>query len=128
MTTQALETQALGDGFAAQRSLFEAAAYLARQLARMCDYADRLQLGSSCMSIAAHAALAARSEREALRNWRECALAERQIRAATARALGGGYIGSASYDLIFDLAAAAARARQDEVLRLRRRLQRLNLI
>jgi hypothetical protein len=123
----ATATRALGDCFAAQRALCSAAAFLSSKLGRSCGDADLLRLGSTCLSVAARAALAAHSEREALRSWRQCALAERQIRCATAHALATGYISNVTYDEIFGLVTVAARARQGEQLRLRRRLQLLDM-
>jgi hypothetical protein len=79
------------------------------------------------MRIAAQDALASRDACRTLQRWRECSLAERQIRLATYRALRIGCIKTGTYDHMFRLASKAARVREDERQRLRRQLQRLEL-
>lgn len=126
--TESFEINALASCFAAHRRLFEAASTLSRRLAGVHDDADLLRLGGSCMRIAAHDALQARDPRQTLRSWRECALAERQVRLATFHALRDGCIEADVYDQIFELARKAARIREDERQRLRRQLLLLAIV
>jgi hypothetical protein len=123
--TRRIEIHIAGQCFAVHRKLFEAASSLARTLGGVYDDADLLSLGANCMRIAALAALAAHEPLDALRSWRECALAERQIRIATYRALRERCIDTDLYDHMFGLAAQASRIREDERQRLRRQLIRL---
>lgn len=126
--TERFEMHALASCFAAHRKLSEAAAVLARRLATTHEDADLLRLGASCMHIAAQAALQSNDSRQTLRSWRECALAERQIRLATFSALRVGCIDNRTYDDIFRLAREAARIREDERQRLRRQLHHLGIV
>jgi hypothetical protein len=126
--TERIETHALGPCYRVHRKLADAAALLSRRLAGVHDDADLLQLGASCMRIAADHALQAMEARQALRSWRECALAERQIRLGTFRLLRDGCIDNAVYDDLFRLATQAARIREDERLRARRQLLRLDIV
>lgn len=126
--TEAFEMHALASCFAAHRKLFEAAAVLSRRLSPTTDEGHLLQLGAGCMRIAAHDALASHDPRSTLRSWRECALAERQIRLATYRALRVGAIDNATYDQLFAMARETARIREHERQRLRRQLLALTLI
>jgi hypothetical protein len=126
--TRRFEEHALATCFAAHRRLFEAAVVLSRQLTGVHPDADLLQLGASCMRIAAHGALQANDPRQTLRSWREAALAERQIRLATFRALRDRCIETAVYDDIFRMATHAARIREDERQRLRRVLHQLSIM
>jgi hypothetical protein len=80
------------------------------------------------MQIGAQQALQARDPRAAMRSWRECYLGERQIRLLTYRALRDGCIDNKTYDVMFRLASRAARIREDERQRLRRKTLYLNLI
>jgi hypothetical protein len=126
--TERLEPRRLGDCFGAHRQLADVASSLARRLMPLHDDADLLMLGANCLRMAAHSALQSSDERQALRSWRECSLAERQIRLATFRALRDGCIDASEYDDLFRLAARVARVREDERQRLRRQLQRLDLL
>lgn len=124
--TERLEAFRLGDLFGLHRQLADAAIALARRI--MHDDVDLLLLGANCLRMSAQTALQTNDERQQLRSWRECTLAERQIRIATFRALRDGCIGNAEYDDLFRLAARAARGRENERQRLRRQLQRLDLV
>jgi hypothetical protein len=126
--TERFEEHALASCFAAHRTLFEAAAVLSRRLSTTTDDGYLMHLGASCMRIAAHCALQSHDSRETLRRWRECMLAERQIRLATYGALRSGGIDNATYDEIFGMARQAARIRENERQRLRRELQRLVIV
>jgi hypothetical protein len=128
MMEPAYFTRPLGDCFGVHRKLYEAAENLARQLYGRHADSDLLQLGATCMRIASHDALQASDPRRAIRSWRECLLAERQIRMATFRALRDGCIRVAEYDQMFMLAMLATRIREDERQRLRRKLQYLDLV
>ncbi len=127
MITQRFEEHALATCFAVHRKLFETAAALSRRLSTT-DDGHLLQLGAGCMRIAAHDALASHDPRSTLRSWRECTLAERQIRLATYRALRARLIDNATYDEIFGMAREAARIREHERQRLRRQLLTLAII
>jgi hypothetical protein len=126
--TERIETHALGPCYRLHRKLADAAAMLSRRLAGVHDDADLLQLGASCMRIAADHALQSTDARHTLRSWRECALAERQIRLGIYRLLREGCIDSGVYDELFQLAAQVARMREDERLRVRRQLLRIDIV
>ncbi len=123
-----LDVHVLARCFAAHRALWETGAKLSRRLSTATDDGYLLHLGASCMRIAAENALASREPRDTLKSWRECALAERQIRLATYGALRSGSIDNATYDEVFVLAREAARIREHERQRLRQRLLRLAVI
>ena len=126
--TERIETHALGPCYRLHRRLADAAAVLSRRLAGLFDDADLLHLGASCMRIAADRALQSQDARETLRSWRECALAERQIRLGTYRALKAGCIENDAYDELFRLAEQSRRIREEERLRVRRQLLRLDIV
>jgi hypothetical protein len=126
--TERFEQHALAACFGAHRRLFEAAATLGRRLGGVHPDADLLHLGASCMKIAAHNALQSNDAWQTARSWHECALAERQIRLATFRALRDRCIETDVYDEIFRMAKQAARIREDERQRLRRQLHRMGIV
>jgi hypothetical protein len=126
--TREIELHHAGSCYLRHRELIEAAATLYRKIATAHVDADLLRMGANCMSIASSAAMQSNDARQTLRNWRECALAERQIRIATYRALRDGCINKHRYDLMFDAATKAARVREDERQRLRRQLLRMDLV
>jgi hypothetical protein len=105
-----------------------AAMKLHRELNAVHTDADLFRMGATCMRISAQNALQADDPRHMLQGWRECALAERQIRLATFRALRAGCIDERCYDAVFSLARKAARAREDERLRIRRELLQTSLV
>jgi hypothetical protein len=125
MTEALFHVHAVSNCFQAHRKVFEAADLLARELTSTFADFDLFRLGACCMQIAAESALQANDPKEALRRWRECSLADRQIRIATYRALRARCIGSDVYDQMFRLARKAARFREEERLRLRSRLLRV---
>lgn len=125
---EALVTRPMGDCFKAQQALSNAASELARRLQNVHPEADLLRLGAMCMQIGAQQALQAHDPRVAMRSWRECYLGERQIRLITYRALRDGSIDNRIYDVMFRLASRAARIREDERQRLRRKMQYLNIV
>jgi hypothetical protein len=117
------------DCLAAQRRLAHAAGELMRRLPLRAENAiDLLRLGAACVAMAAEQAFGARTEREAVVGWTQCELGERQIRAATYRALRAGFIRNRDYDAMFNISTQARRARNDELQRLRRRLRLLSVI
>jgi hypothetical protein len=122
--TERLEIHNLADCFAAHRALWEAAAALSRRLTTSSDEGYLLHLGASCMRIASENALAARSGYDALRAWRECILADRQIKLATYLSLKRGTVDNGTFDDIFAMARTASRIREEERQRLRRELNR----
>ena len=124
MITEKLEGHAVGECFAAHRTLWEEAAKLSRKLTTASDDGYLLQLGASCMRIAAENALNARSQWQALRSWRECILADRQIKIGIYLAMKRGAIDTGTYDAMFVLASNVARIREDERQRLRREINR----
>ena len=126
--TERLELASLARCFDAHRMLWQTAASLSRRLTTACEDGHLLHLGASCMRIAAEGALQARTPPEALRSWRECLLAERQIRLATFVALRRGALDNGTYDDVFALAHAAACLREQERQRLRRQIQRQMLV
>jgi hypothetical protein len=126
--TERFETRALAACFGLHRQLADAAVSLSRRLQSVHEDADLLRLGASCIHIAAQEALQASDPRQMLRSWRECALAEQQIRIATYRALRDGCIETRVYDDLFRLATKVARIREDERQRVRRQLHRLDLV
>lgn len=129
MKTERIEsTRATGECFAAHRALWEAAAVLARRLTTSSDEGHLLHLGASCMRIASEQALQSRGAWEALRSWRECILADRQIKLAIYLALRRGAVNEGTYDQLFGLAGKVARIREDERQRLRRELCRNTIV
>jgi hypothetical protein len=125
---EVLLTRPLGDCFKTQQALIHAANELARRLHNVHPEADLLRLGAMCVKLGAEQALQARDPQLAMRGWRECGLGEKQIRLITYRALRDGCIGKSTYDAMFRLAALAARIREDERQRLRRKMQYLNIV
>jgi hypothetical protein len=121
-------TRPLGDCFKAQQALVNAANELARRLQGVHPEADLLRLGAMCIRLGAERALQAREPQVAIRSWRECYLGEKQIRLITYRALRDRCIDIRTYDAMFRLAALAARIREDERQRLRRKMQYLNIV
>jgi hypothetical protein len=122
MKTERIEARATGDCFAAHRQLWEAAAMIAGRLRTTTQEGHVLHLGASCMRLAAEQALQARSAVEALRYWRECILADRQIRIGTYYGLKHGTVDAGSYDMLFALAGRVAKIREEERQRIRRQL------
>jgi hypothetical protein len=122
------ETQPLFVCFQAHQYLHRQAAALLPRIAPRDDAADLLRLAIPCMRIGAEGALASRDEREAIHNWRNCGLAEAQIRKATYWAMRRGQIGPRDYDATFGAASRAARARFIEIERLRRRISLASLV
>ncbi|HXU68926.1 MAG TPA: hypothetical protein VN947_06330 [Polyangia bacterium] len=126
--TERIEIAAMGECFGAHRLLWQAAALLSRRLTTATDDGHLMHLGASCMRIAAEGALQARSSAEALRSWKECLLAERQIRLATCWALMRGAVDNGTYDDVFALSRRAALLREQERQRLRRAIQTQMLV
>jgi hypothetical protein len=126
--TERIDLNFVGQCFQRHRALVDEVMRLHGELAIAYEDADLLRMGANCMRLAAHAALQSHDPRQTLRSWRECALAERQIRLATFRALRAGCIDNRRYDKVFRLAGAAARIREDERQRVRRQLLRLDLV
>jgi hypothetical protein len=125
VSTLKLET----DCFGAHRVLATHARELSRRLAGVRPgESDLLRLGAGCVQLAAERGLAARDDYRAALAWNECSLGDRQIRAATYRALAAGAIGNREYDHVFCAAIVAARARREELARLRSRLSALALV
>jgi hypothetical protein len=122
--TERIEMHNLGACFAAHRALWEASAALSRKLTTASEDGYLLHLGASCMRIAAESALAARSSNEALRAWRECILAERQIKLAIYLALRRSAVDNGTFDDLFAMSRTASRLREEERQRLRRELNR----
>jgi hypothetical protein len=118
----------MGECFAAHRALWEAAAALSRRLSTSTDEGHLLHLGASCMRLAAEQALQARSGWEALRAWRDCTLADRQIKLAIYYALRRKTVDNGTYDDLFRLSRDVARIREDERQRLRRELNRQTIV
>ncbi len=124
-----METAPLVDCFAMHRGLVLEAQRMSQKLPVCCgSESDMLRLAAGCVSLGAQRALVARDPREAIAGWIECRIGDRQIRHATFRALSQGHIDTRQYDRIFAAAISATRAREDELLRLRRRLHRYALI
>ncbi len=126
--TARIELNDSGRCFLRHRELIEATEQLYRKIMTAHVDADLLRMGANCMHIASSAAMGSRDPRQTLQSWRECALAERQIRIATYRALRDGCINKHRYDLMFQVATRAARTREDERQRLRRQLLRMDLV
>lgn len=126
--TERIAMENLGRCYQRHRELALAAQRLHRELASRHGDADLLRLGATCMSVAARNAIESHDDYRTLRSWRECALAERQIRMATFRALRAGCIDNRRYDRMFELATQTARVREDERQRLRRRLLLTNVV
>jgi hypothetical protein len=126
--TERLEVNAMADCFAAHRMLWQAAAALSRRLTTATDDGYLLHLGASCMRIAAERALQSHDARQALRAWRECILADRQIKMATYFALRSRTVDNGTYDDVFALSRTAARLREDERQRLRRQLNHHSIV
>ena len=122
--TERLEVHNLAACFAAHRALWEAAAALSRRLSTSTDDGYLMHLGASCMRIASQSALQSRNAHEALRAWRECMLAERQIKLATYLSLRRGTVDNGTFDDLFAMARVASRIREEERQRLRRELNR----
>jgi hypothetical protein len=122
MKTERIEVRATAECFQAHRQLWEAAADVARRLKTTTEEGHALHLGASCMRLAAEQAFQARDGVHALRSWRECILADRQIKIGTYFALRNGTLDAASYDLLFGLASQAAKIREEERQRIRRQL------
>jgi len=120
--TERIEVRRTADCFAAHRMLWEAAATLARRLSTTTEEGHLLHLGASCMRLAAEQALQARTERDALRSWRECSLADRQIRIGVYRGLRHNTVDNGTYDDLFRLSKNVGRMREEERQRLRRTL------
>jgi hypothetical protein len=124
-----METAPLVDCFAMHRGLVQEAQRMSQRLPPGCaNTVDTLRLAAGCVSLGAQRALIARDERDAIAGWIDCRLGDRQIRHATYRALSAGHIDTRQYDRVFAAAISATRAREDELLRLRRRLHRYALI
>jgi hypothetical protein len=126
--TERIEMNLVGQCFRRHGALVEEALRLHREINAVHADADLLQLGASCMRIAAQEALQSHDPRQTLQSWRECALAERQIRLATFRALRDGCIDNRRYDELFALARLASRVREDERQRIRRQLHRMDIV
>jgi hypothetical protein len=126
--TERIEIAAMGECFGAHRLLWQTAAALSRKLTTAHDDGHLMHLGASCMRIAAENALQARTLVEVLRSWRECLLAERQIKLATCMALRRGAVGKGTYDDVFALSQRAARLRETERQRVRREIQAQTLV
>ncbi len=126
--TERIEIASMAQCFGAHRMLWQTAASLSRRLTTASDDGHLMHLGASCMRIAAEGALQARSATEALRSWRECLLAERQIKLATYLALRRGAVDNGTYDDVFALARATACLREAERQRLRRQIQQQTLV
>jgi hypothetical protein len=114
-------------------NLHRALALEARALARtlICplpSVRDALRLGAACVELGTSRAAGARDDRDAARGWRDCDGGDKQIRLAVYEALAKGGIASETFDKIFATSAEAERARQDELLAVRRRLIRLALV
>ena len=126
--TERIEIAAMADCFGAHRMLWQAAAALSRKLTTATEDGHLMHLGASCMRIAAEGALQAQSHTAALRSWRECLLAERQIKLATFWALRRGAVDNGIYDDLFALSRRAASLREEERQRLRRAIQEQTLV
>jgi hypothetical protein len=126
--TEAKDLNYAGRCFHRHRNLALAALKLHRELALIHADADLFRMGATCMRIAAQNALQTRDLQQVLRSWRECALAERQIRLATFRALRAGCIDNRRYDELFGLARITARVREDERQRIRRQILQMDLV
>jgi hypothetical protein len=120
--TEKIEARATGECFAAHRALSEAAGALARKLTTTTDEGHLLHLGASCMRIAAEQALQSRNTWQALRSWRECILADRQIKIAIYLALRRGTVENGTYDDLFRMCRNVSCIREEERQRLRREL------
>jgi hypothetical protein len=92
------------------------------------DEGHLLHLGASCMRLAAEQALQARSHWEALRAWRDCSLADRQIKLAIYFGLRNATVDTGTYDDLFRLSRDVARIREDERQRLRRDLNQRTIV
>ena len=126
--TEKFEVSAMAECFAAHRALWQAAAALSRRLTTATDDGYLLHLGASCLRIAAEKALQSHNGWQALRAWRECILAERQIKLATYFALRHGTVDNGTYDDLFALSRTASRLREEERQRLRRDLNQHAII
>lgn len=123
-----MQTQPLYACFQAHQELIRRTSALLQRIGPRDQDADLLRMAASCVDLAARRALATRNEAEAIRSWRECALGEQQIRAATYWAMRRGHIGTRDYDAAFGAAASAARAREAEIDRLKRQHARTWLL
>lgn len=126
--TERVMMENLGRCYQQHRALAQEARRLHLEVANRNSDADLLRLGANCMMLSARHAIESHDDYSTLRSWRECALAEKQIRMATYRALRAGHIGKRRYDELFALATQASRVREDERQRLRRRLLRTNVV
>jgi hypothetical protein len=126
--TERIELRPTGECFAAHRVLWEAAAALSRRLSTTSDEGHLLHLGASCMRLASEQALQARSHWEALRAWRDCSLADRQIKLAIYFGLRNATVDTGTYDDLFRLSRDVARIREDERQRLRRDLNQRTIV
>jgi len=126
--TERIELRPTGECFAAHRVLWEAAAALSRRLSTTTDEGHLLHPGASCMRLAAEQALQARSHWEALRAWRDCSLADRQIKLAIYFGLRNATVDTGTYDDLFRLSRDVARIREDERQRLRRDLNQRTIV
>jgi hypothetical protein len=124
MPAGASASRSLESCFRAHRRLAARAGALAVRL-RACTRtgADELRIGASCVLLAIQGALS-RDATKCLRAWTDCQRAERQIRAATARALIARRIDNEEYDSTFQAARECARLRGEQMNALRNRLKR----
>ncbi|HEX9102819.1 MAG TPA: hypothetical protein VF997_11480 [Polyangia bacterium] len=118
----------MGECFAAHRMLWESAAALSRRLSTTTDEGHLLHLGASCMRLAAEQALQARNHWEAMRGWRDCTLADRQIKLAIYYGLRRGTVDNGTYDDLFRLSRDVARLREEERQRLRREFNQRSIV
>lgn len=126
--TERIELKPTGECFAAHRVLWEAAAALARRLSTTTEEGHLLHLGASCMRLSAEQALQARNHWEALRAWRDCMLADRQIKLAIYVGLRNRTVATGTYDDLFRLARDVARIREEERQRLRHEFNQRTIV
>jgi len=123
-----MSTAVIVDCFAMHRGLVEEALRVSRGLTHTAaGDSELLRLAAGCVALGARRAIAARDPRDAIAGWNECRLGDRQIRLATYRALRSGLVDIRQYDRVLAAAISATRAREDELLRLRRGLLRAAL-
>lgn len=106
----------------AHRRLAEDALNLIDRLGDDPELAEGLRLWIDQLCAVVRSVRSAAGPRQRLQSWRGCELAVRPIRTATCHSLCDGRIEDSDRDEIFDLAAKADRAREDEHQRLRRQL------
>jgi hypothetical protein len=124
-----MDTAIIVDCFAMHRGLVDEAHRISRGISHSASAdSDLLRLAAGCVSLGARRAIAARDPRDAIGGWNECRLGDRQIRLATYRVLLQGLIDTRQYDRVLAAAISATRAREDELLRLRRHLLRAALV